>query len=418
MKKCIAAAVFAWHVVSCAVASADNFTLLHAFSGDVGSGVESGVIVSGSTLYGTTDYGGDANDGGLLYSVNTDGTGFQILHQFGSGSDGLMPRGSLTSDGSTIYGTTAFGGTAGSGTVFKMNSDGSGYQILHNFAGDANGGILFSGVTVSGSTVYGTTHGGGIGGQGFNGDGTVFKLNSDGTGFQVLHSFAGPDGMTPSGSLVVSGSMVFGTATSGGANNDGVVFEMNADGSGFQVLHTFSAADGAFPVGGLVLSGSTLYGTTESGAGAFGSGTIVSLQTDGSGFQVLHPFAAGPNDGANPQSPLTLVGSTLYGATAYGGVPAFGTDFQINIDGTGFQLLHANFDANADGAMLLGSVAVSGSNVYGTAFDVGPGGAGAVFALSIPEPESLALAACGLLAIIAGALLRPTMRFGQGRRKT
>src|SRR5271169_5744839 len=53
------------------------------------------------------------------------------LHYFtNSPGDGAYPQGSLIQgpDG-TLYGTTTAGGTNGSGTVFKINPDGSGYQV-------------------------------------------------------------------------------------------------------------------------------------------------------------------------------------------------------------------------------------------------------------------------------------------------
>ena len=62
------------------------------------------------------------------------------------------------------------------------------------------------------------------------------------------------------------------------------MFSLNTDGSGFTVLHAFSPisgfpstnSDGAIPAGGVAFSGNMLYGTTELG-GAGGSGTIFSI---------------------------------------------------------------------------------------------------------------------------------------------
>ena len=39
------------------------------------------------------------------------------------------------------------------------------------------------------------------------------------------------------------------------------------------------------------------------------------MQTDGSGFAVLHGFAGGADDGKKPYGSLILSGSTLYGMT-------------------------------------------------------------------------------------------------------
>jgi uncharacterized repeat protein (TIGR03803 family) len=35
--------------------------------------------------------------------------------------------------GNTFYGTTIVGGSGHGGTVFKVNADGTGFKVLHNF---------------------------------------------------------------------------------------------------------------------------------------------------------------------------------------------------------------------------------------------------------------------------------------------
>jgi uncharacterized repeat protein (TIGR03803 family) len=121
---------------------------------------------------------------------------------------------------------------------------------------------------------------------------TVFKVNSDGTGFTNIYHFSpligstNSDGTHPVGGLVLSGGTLYGTTQFGGGAGGGTVFKVNTDGSGFTTLHTFSAyasgvnattnTDGYSPMGGLILSGGTLYGTTSS-CGYFGSGTIFAL---------------------------------------------------------------------------------------------------------------------------------------------
>ena len=71
--------------------------------------------------------------------MNTDGDGFTNLHNFSptSGeinSDGTDPQCGLVLSGSRLYGTTLFGGAAGNGVVFAVNTDGSGFQTLHSFS--------------------------------------------------------------------------------------------------------------------------------------------------------------------------------------------------------------------------------------------------------------------------------------------
>ncbi|MDE2485213.1 MAG: hypothetical protein KGL32_08240, partial [candidate division NC10 bacterium] len=72
-------------------------------------------------LYGTT-YNGGASSSGTVFKLNTDGSGFTLLHSFAGGStDGNSPQDDLLqgTDGA-LYGTTTFGGGVSNGTVFKL----------------------------------------------------------------------------------------------------------------------------------------------------------------------------------------------------------------------------------------------------------------------------------------------------------
>ena len=63
----------------------------------------------------------------MVFRLNTNGSGFTVLHTFWN-YDGLnaIVRGR---DGA-LYGTTSGGGTNGAGTVFKLNTDGTGYNEM------------------------------------------------------------------------------------------------------------------------------------------------------------------------------------------------------------------------------------------------------------------------------------------------
>src|SRR5512135_983633 len=77
--------------------------------------------------------------------------------------------------------------------------------------------------------------------------------------FKTLHSFTGsPDGATP-GLLVLSGSTLYGTTSSGGISNRGTIFKINTDGTGYSILKDFLGPEGKSPRG-LWLNGDTLYG--------------------------------------------------------------------------------------------------------------------------------------------------------------
>lgn len=156
----------------------------------------------------------------------------------------------------------------------------------------------------------------------------------------ILHDFNGADGASPSG-VILSSNTLYGTTLYGGTFGNGTIFSVNTNGNGFTILHHFGALtnDGVRPQSGLTLSGNTLYGTTRYG-GSTGQGTVFKVNIDGTGFEILHTFTGVPNaksdEGANPNGPLTLADNTLYGTTYYGGGWEVGTIFAVNTDGTGF----------------------------------------------------------------------------------
>ncbi len=365
--------------------SGSGFTLLHTFTGQAadGGGPFAGLAIAGSTLFGTAEFGGAAN-GGTLFALGTNGSGFQVLHAFGGGNlDGSDPVSGLVASGSTLFGTASSSGGGDAGTVFEINADGTGLQTLHQFNGiDGNGDEPNATLLLSGSTLYGTTEFS-LGGDQPGPDGTVYKLNTNGTGFQVLHEFSGTVGADPVADLALSGSTLFGTASFGGSSDAGIVFAVNTDGTGFQVLHTFTAGatDGERPLAGLTLVGSTLFGTTEFG-GTANLGTLFSINTDGTGFQLLHSFTGGASDGSSPAADLTLVGSTLYGTTKVGGSANEGAVFSINTDGTGFQLVHSFVAGASDGGDPAAGLTLVGSTLFGTTLTGGSAGDGTVYSIN------------------------------------
>ena len=333
--------------------TAQTFTTLHSFASGVNDGASpyAGLILAGSTLYGTTVTGG-SSDSGTVFAVNTNGTGFTTLHGFTNGSDGAYPYGGLILSGTTLYGTATWGGSSGEGTVFKIKTDGTGFTTLHSFTAipgplytNSDGAQPYAELILSGNTLYGTTEFGGS-----SGEGTVFKVNTNGTSFTNLHSFtalsgifqSNSDGAEPQTGLILSGNTLYGTAVVGGTSGNGTVFKLNTDGTGFTTLYGFSdsgVSDGVNPYATLILSGNTLYGTAAYG-GSSGYGTVFAINTNGTGFTNLHSFTSG-SDGVHPYAGLILSGNTLYGTASAGGSSGNGTVFAVNTDGTGFTNLHS-----------------------------------------------------------------------------
>jgi len=279
-----------------------------------------------------------------LFGLNTDGSSFTTLHLFDGLNDGANPYSSLIISGGSLFGTAAVGGIAlgalGSGTVFMLNTneiyDPANFTV-HTFIGGAGGEDPLAGLASSGGQLYGTAAFGGT-----SGFGAIYTLATNGSGYLPIYNFTnGADGNVPASSLIISGQTLYGMAYSGGSGGAGTVYSLNTDGTGFKVLHSFNGTDGANPAtgSGLILSGTVLYGTTQFN-GPGGYGTVFGVNTDGSGFRNLYGFTNGA-DGAKPQGPLLLQGNILYGTAPTGGTNGTGTVFAVTIPPPSLQIAQA-----------------------------------------------------------------------------
>ena len=360
-----------------------GFTKLLDFDGDNNGMNPIGALVSdGTFLYGMTR-GGGANGQGTLFKILPDGTGYTKLLDFLYGTTGGFPYGSLIYDGTFLYGMTSRGGANFLGTLFKILPDGTGYVKLLDFDG-TNGSSPYGSLFYDGTFLYGMTFSGGT-----NDLGTIVKIKPDGTGFVKLLDFTGSaTGRNPYGSLISDGTFLYGMTLLGGSGNFGALFKIMPDGSGFVKLLDFDNTTnlGAYPKGSLAYDGTYLYGTTTD-FGANGRGTIFKILTDGNGFVKLLDNDVG-SSGSNPQGTLILDGAVLYGVKSGGGsglAPFYpGTVFKLNTDGSGYTMLH-NFETsgntpygslNRDLSFYYGLTSQGGLFDYGTLFKIKPDGTG------------------------------------------
>jgi len=360
-------------------------TLLHEFAGgaDDGSGAWDRLELSSGVLYGMTSHGGDSGKG-VVYSINTDGSDFTLLHEFaGGGNDGEGPRGSLIKDDGVLYGMTLNGGDGSvlnTGTIFKINIDGTGFVLLHEFAGGANDGQYpYGSLVLDSGVLYGMTNQGGDSGKG-----VVFSIETDGSNFTLLHEFAGggSDGDSPTGSLLLDAGVLYGMTIDGGDDDAGVVFSIETDGSNFTLLHEFTGQPdgGESPQRDLVLNSGTLYSMTYLG-GSSDKGIIFSIDTDGSDFSVLHNFNGGTNDGDTPYGSLIYDTGNLYGMTSAGGTTDNGIVFAIEPDGTNFTIIHNFAGGASDGSGPFNSLVSDADSLYGLTLSGGDSNLGTIFSM-------------------------------------
>jgi uncharacterized repeat protein (TIGR03803 family) len=225
------------------------------------------LILSGSSLYGTAVQGGTAGYG-TVFSFNTDGTGFRTLHSFTDGSDGGYPWDALILSGDTLYGTAEVGGSSGWGTVFAVNTNGTGFRNLHSFTGGSGGADPRAGLILSGNTLYGTA----FYTSASSGNGIVFAVNTNGTGFTILHAFAVPLNQegNPAPELVLSGTTLFGASFADGAYGHGTVFSLSYPSPRLTIMPSGTNVNLTWPsaVAGFSYSAYTLQSTTNLGSSA------------------------------------------------------------------------------------------------------------------------------------------------------
>ncbi|PYI88223.1 MAG: hypothetical protein DME26_03945 [Verrucomicrobia bacterium] len=306
---------------------------------------------------------------GTVYKLNKDGSDYSVLHTFVCcNGSAISPRGRLLEGNDrALYGLA-------SGTAFKLNKDGSDYVELHKFGDEDPRAGLTEG---SDGALYGTAYR--LICDEFGCDstpGTVFKLSKDGSGYAVIHTFSGSggDGAPPDTRLMKgSDGALYGTTQSGGCG-DGTLFRLNEDGNNYTVLHGFSltGGDGSQPNPVLQASDNKLYGTTYSG-GAYGCGTVLKLNHDANGYTILHSFKGGA--GAGSQSEATLIEArdgALYGTTTAGGTNNAGTVFTLNKDGSGYAVLYSLSFSNSESVSfreVSGLLEGSDGALYGTTSD-------------------------------------------------
>jgi len=336
---------------------------VHAFAGSDGADPWGSLNILGSTLYGRTMVGG-AQDQGVIFQVGTDGSGYQLPVSFLPGKDngqGKQPHhDNMFWDGTKFWGTVLEGGSENQGVIYTFDPANATYTPMHVYAGGTgDGSQSHSGLIQGEGALYAMSAKGGA-----NDRGTLLRVDATTGATQVLYSFVKATGDDPHGRLVLGsdGHTLFGMTRAGGKDDTGVVFSFDPRSSTYTVLKHFGkesdTTNGAIPDHGfLTLVGSTLWGLTTYG-GPHDKGVLFSIGEDGSGFTIVHGFG-GDGDGEKPHGSLIRQGDFLYGTGYSGGAFGVGTVFRIGVDGTGYTTF-ASFGGSLTGAYPKDNVTFSG----------------------------------------------------------
>ncbi len=225
-----------------------NYTVTHVFNSttDGGNPVSGLIQASDGLLYGMTVAGGTGN-GGTIFKMNLTGSSFNVIRNFVSATDGNAPVGDLVQANDGNF----YGMTSSSAKIFKLTQAGV-FTVIHTLNSSTEGyvptGSLIQGID---GNLYGTCSDGAAGAAG-----SVFQVTLSGT-FKMLHAFnTTSDGRAPKGSLLQgSDGILYGTTSIGGTYNAGTIFKLNTNGSGFSVLRQMNiTTDGGNAYGSLIFA--------------------------------------------------------------------------------------------------------------------------------------------------------------------
>lgn len=373
-----------------------------------GNAPVSPMAASDGRLYGVMEFSGPATNGslafGVIYRLNGDGSGFQVVHSFDDPfstdpiQPGSRPVGRLAeaSDG-RLYGVCFQGGrtdgTPGglpSGTLFRLNKDGSGFEnvlVFEPSSGSSStsttgqrpvGGLLaasdgrlyghtFQGGTSNRGTLYRITLGPGgtppsqnvvfnfgtsvlrepvdrpiegpdgffygIAGAGGTGFGGLYRVRGDGTSFEVLHSFQSSAGQPTSLVRASDGRLIGSTTGFGTGPNTLFAYDFSGNGpAGFSSLTTVSASGGTgIFVATTLGSDGRIYGNQFDTNSSFAAsnGRISRINADGTDLETVASF--GVSDGIFTSGPLLEIQPNVFiGATLDGGQFERGTLFKLS----------------------------------------------------------------------------------------
>lgn len=328
-------------------------------------------------LWGMTSHGGYYNQG-TVFKINSDGTNFQVIHEFDS-INGRIPTGNLIlSSNNFLYGYTQAGGIYDWGILFNINP--FNYLFAKKFEFNSNSN---SGGTPMGSLIEYSSNNK-LYGMNWN---ALFDYNVINDSLTPCFSFGIINGWLPYETAMIEASnhKLYGMTAFGGIyhpvaiSGSGVIFSYDPITNFYTKIHDFDSIGGMQPYGSLIqyIDG-LLYGVT-SGGGAFYQGVIFSIDTLGT-FNKLFDFDA--TTGRPFQGFCHATNDTLYNATASGGAHNYGTIFSYDPISNTYQKLH-DFDSingsGPNGALIQGS----DGKLYGMTISGGTYNCGTIFSFAL-----------------------------------
>jgi len=324
-----------------------------------------------------TNYYGGFDSQGTLYSINSDGSDFEVMHTFEQEGYSLKYTSLVNYTDGKLYGVASSGGGSLKGTIFRFDPSTNKTETLYHFKSTGNDGQLPEArlCLAPNGKFYGVTY---VGGTNF--DGTIFSFDPSTKTYEKLYDFtSSSSGKNPLGGMVyVSGTILYGTCKAGGSSNYGTLFSFDYSSNTFSVLTTFTGSNGRDPRGNLMIaSNGSIYGTTFYG-GSSSSGTIFEYNPSTSTFTKLVDFSG--NNGYLPYSGLIQCSTgKLWGVTTSGGIYGTGVIYEYTISNNTLTRRHSLSSSTNGSYPYCDLIEAPNGDLYGTAPGGGANGQGTLF---------------------------------------
>lgn len=328
-------------------------------------------------LWGMTPLGGTHNSG-TLFKINGNGSGFKTMYSFDA-SSGTGPQGGLCkASNGKLYGMSYGGGSRNSGTIFSFDPSTNTFKKVFDLGVDLNtlanyGGLPFGSlIAAQDGKLYGSA------------SSVIFSIDPVTDTYTKLYTLS----PLVDGTIIWGGKFVqatdtrlYGVAASGGpsALSGGTLFSFDIGTRTLTVLHEFLQNDGyGWNPWGTICQGSdgNFYGMTF----------LLNGRNDSSG--IFYRYNAGTNvftkiiafSGANGLAPwwnnavVRGPGTKLYGTVSLGGANHAGVLFSYDLMGAVYQVEHSFGPGNVDGVAPYGGLfRARGSLFFGMTNTAGPG---------------------------------------------
>jgi uncharacterized repeat protein (TIGR03803 family) len=274
----------------------------------------------------------------ILYKIKTDGTGYQLLHTFNTAVDGGFDNLSAVCITPTdrLFGQCTYGGLGNRGTLFSLKKDGSDFIIHQSFDNTVAGEspVRYGAPAHYNGKIFFANSGGGT-----NFTGMLLSFDTTLLTLAVVFQFPAGDSNRASIQPKIANNTIMGLSKNG-------LYRLNPDGSNFQKINTFPFGNDNYSIfQQLTYSPVTNQVFYIADGGVYKNGYLLKMDATALTNFDVHDFGNVPG-GYNPSGIFKATDGKLYGITQNGGAAGGGTIFKMNTDGSAFQTIYDFNGAN------------------------------------------------------------------------